>query len=293
MQSRRSLRTTLRIPRALLVALATACGGDAPENGTPPLPPGMRAPATTNADGAPPAVPFSPATPVVTPRVLRDVPHDSAAYTQGLLLHGGRLFEGTGLEGQSDVREVDPRTGATLRRVPTPGGAFGEGIAVVGGKLFQLTWKDGFGHVYDPATLRSLGTVRYDGEGWGLTTDGTLLYLSDGTPRVRVIAPEGFTVQRSFEVTEGGRPVRWLNELEWVDGELWANIYQTDLVARIDPATGAVTGWVNLSALLSATERAAVAARGGTANGIAYDPARKELHLTGKLWPRRFVVSMP
>ena len=288
-----SPRTALRSTAPFLLLLAAACGGDEPANGTPPLPPGMRAPAVTNADGAPPAVPFSPATPVVTPRVLRDVPHDSAAYTQGLLFHEGRLFEGTGLEGQSDVREVDPRTGATVRRAPTPAGAFGEGIAVGGGKLFQLTWKDGIGHVYDPTTLRSTATVRYEGEGWGLTTDGTLLYMSDGTSRIRVIAPDGFTVQRTFEVTEAGRPVRWLNELELVDGELWANIYQTDLIARIDPGTGQVVGWVKVTGLLTAAERSAVAARGGTANGIAFDPVRKELHLTGKLWPRRFVVAMP
>ncbi len=252
----------------------------------------MMAAAVSNADGSAPAVPFSPATPVIRPTVVERFAHDSSAYTQGLLLDGDRLFEGTGIEGKSDVREVALRTGAVLQRATTPDAAFGEGIATLNGRLYQLTWRRGRGTVYSPDGLRIVDSVRYDGEGWGLASDGVRLYHSDGTSRVRVIDPATFTVARSFDVTEAGQPVRWLNELEWVKGELWANVYQTNLIARIDPTNGVVKGWIDVSALLTSVERTLVGARGGTANGIAYDVKKDRVLLTGKLWPWLYVVSI-
>lgn len=283
------------LPLTVACVFVTACS-DAPDTqtpgNTPVLPSGMMTATVTNADGVAPAVPFSARTPLSRPTVVERFAHDSAAYTQGLLFVGGRLFEGTGLEGQSDVREVALRTGRVIRRTPTPNGAFGEGIAELNGRLYQLTWRRGVGTVYSKDSLRIIDSVRYDDEGWGLATDGTQLYLSDGTPRIRVIEPNTFTVVRTIDVTEDGRPVRWLNELEWVRGELWANVYQTPFIARIDPSNGQVKGWIDVTALLTPEERVFVGARGGTANGIAYDATTDRVLLTGKLWPWLFVVTV-
>ncbi|QJR35562.1 glutaminyl-peptide cyclotransferase [Gemmatimonas groenlandica] len=247
----------------------------------------------SNAELAAPAVPFSARTPMVRPVALHRWAHDADAYTQGLLVHNGRLYEGTGLEGRSEMRYVMLRTGEIVLRTPTPDAAFGEGIAVVRGRLYQLTWRRGRGAVYSLDSLRIIDSVRYDGEGWGLTADGTNLYLSDGTSRIRVIDPAGFAVTRVIDVTEAGMPVRFLNELEWVRGELWANVYKTNLIARINPASGVITGWLDVSELLSLQERTVASTRGGTANGIAYDAATNRVLLTGKLWPWLFEVAVP
>ena len=219
-----------------VAAFLIACSGRDSAD-TPALPPGMvRAASTTNADAAPPQVPFDRATPRLMARALASWPHDTAAYTQGLLVHDGRVYEGTGLAGQSDVRQVELATGAVHHRTALAAPMFGEGIAIVGDRLYQLTWQHGRGYVYDSKTRAPVDSFTYTGEGWGLTTDGKRLYLSDGTSHVRVIDPTGFREERTFQVSETGKPVWFLNELEWVSGELWANVYQTDLVARIDPA---------------------------------------------------------
>jgi glutamine cyclotransferase len=246
----------------------------------------------TQADARPPAIPFDTATPRVSPRVIRSWPHDTAAYTQGLAIYRGRLLESTGLLAKSDVREVDLATGSVRRGVALPATEFGEGITVVGDRLYQLTWHGGRGHVYDPATLTPIDSFAYTGEGWGLATDGHTLYMSDGTSRIRVVDPNGFRELRTIQVRERDSTVWMLNELEWVRGELWANVYQTDLIARIDPTTGRVVGWIDVGHLLSEAERQDVARRGGVANGIAFDPVRNRLFLTGKLWPRLFEVDV-
>jgi glutamine cyclotransferase len=276
---------------AALALIALACGDrdDGDRNARPSLLPSfMRQ--QTNADGAPPNGPVSPGTPRQLARAVRRWPHDTMAYTQGLLVHGGRLLESTGIEGRSDVREVDEHTGRVLRRTELEPREFGEGIAVLGDRLYQLTWKSGRGRVYDARTLAPIDSFSYEGEGWGLATDGTMLYLSDGTSQLRVIDPAGFRVVRTVPVTEAGKPVHSLNELEWVRGELWANIYQTDFVARIDPASGRVVGWIDLAKLLSPAERGAVGSRGGVANGIAYDSTSDAVLVTGKYWP--FLVQL-
>jgi glutamine cyclotransferase len=253
----------------------------------------MLPPPGTNADARPPAVPFDPSTPRVVARAVRSWPHDTAAYTQGLVLWKGRLLESTGRENRSDVREVDRTTGRVLRRTALPSAEFGEGLAVLDERAYQLTWRTGRGHVYDAATLAAVDSFAYEGEGWGLAADGRRLYMSDGSSRIRVIDPAGFRVERTIQVTEAGSPVHMLNELEWVAGELWANIYQTAFVARIDPASGRVVGWIDLGQLLDPAERKQVAEREGIANGIAYDSAQRRVLVTGKLWPRLFELEVP
>jgi glutaminyl-peptide cyclotransferase len=251
----------------------------------------MLQPTHTQADARPPAIPFDPTTPRVSPRVIQSWPHDTAAYTQGLAIYRGRLLESTGLLSQSEVRDVDATTGTVRRRVTLPANDFGEGITVVGDRLYQLTWRGGRGHIYDPATLAPIDSFSYTGEGWGLTTDGRALYMSDGTSRIRVVDPQGFRELRAIQVRERDSTVWMLNELEWVRGELWANVYQTDLIARIDPMSGRVVGWIDLGNLLTAAERQDVTTRGGVANGIAFDSVRNRLYVTGKLWPRLFEID--
>ena len=272
-----------------------ACGGDDSDSSaaqTPALPPGMQTVAQTQADARPPAIPFDTATPRVSPRVIHSWPHDTAAYTQGLAIYRGRLLESTGLLGRSEVRDVDVSTGSVRRRVTLLANEFGEGITTVGDRLYQLTWRGGRGHVYNPATLAPVDSFTYAGEGWGLTTDGRVLYMSDGTSRIRVVDPAGFRELRTIQVRERDSTVWMLNELEWVRGELWANVYETDLIARIDPTTGHVVGWIDLGHLLTSAERQDVTTRGGVANGIAFDSVRNRVYVTGKLWPRLFEIDV-
>jgi len=288
----RGLADSLAIVAAFCIA---ACGGNDSDSsaGQPPaLPPGMQPAAQTQADARPPAVPFDSSTPRVSPRVIHSWPHDTAAYTQGLAINRGQLLESTGLLGRSEIREVDAATGSVRRRMALPANEFGEGITVVGDRLYQLTWRGGRGHIYNPVTLTPIDSFTYAGEGWGLATDGHVIYMSDGTSRIRVVDPNGFHELRKIQVRERDSTVWMLNELEWVRGELWANVYQTDLVARIDPTTGKILGWIDLGNLLTAAERQNVATRGGVTNGIAFDSARNRLLVTGKLWPRLFELDV-
>jgi glutaminyl-peptide cyclotransferase len=284
---------TLSIVAALCLAACSGDGDDRSAGRPPALPPGMQPSPRTNADARPPAVPFDTSTPRVSAHVIRSWPHDTAAYTQGLAIYRGHLLESTGRLAQSDVREVDITTGAVRRNVALAATEFGEGITVLGDRLYQLTWQGGRGHVYNANTLTSIDSFTYAGEGWGLATDGRVLYMSDGTSRIRVLDPTGFHALRTIQVREADSTVWMLNELEWVKGELWANVYQTDLIARIEPATGRITGWIDVGNLLTAAERQGVARRGGVANGIAFDSVRNRLFLTGKLWPRLFEVDVP
>ncbi len=285
-----------RAARYMLVSLSVwlvGCGSSSDSTQQPvALPPGMRTVAPpTNADAAPPAIPFDSATPRVMARALRAFPHDAFAYTQGLVFDGDRLLESSGLIQKSDVREVHKTTGAVVKKTALPLSEFGEGITKLGDRIYQVTWQHGRGYIYDARSLALIGSMTYEGEGWGLTTDNTHLYLSDGTNTIRVIAADSFRVVRRIAVTESGRDVPMLNELEWVRGELWANVYKTDLIARIDPATGHVLGWIDLSQLLTAEERSLVAARGGVANGIAWDARAKTVAVTGKYWPKLFEIE--
>jgi glutaminyl-peptide cyclotransferase len=220
--------------------------------------------------------------------VVRSFPHDRDAYTQGLVYENGFLYESTGLNGRSSIRKVRLETGEVLQRHDTPQQYFGEGIAIWGSEIFALTWQSGIGFVHDRDTFRQKRTFNYIGEGWGLTRDASGLIMTDGTDQLRFIDPATFRERRRVKVTAEGKPVRNLNEIEFVKGEIFANVYTTDYVARINPQTGKVTGWIDLRGLLSARERASAE----VLNGIAYDAAADRLFVSGKLWPRMFVIRV-
>lgn len=222
-------------------------------------------------------------------RTVAEHPHDPTAYTQGLYWHGGSLYEGTGLEGRSSLRRVDLSSGEVLQKVDLDPRYFGEGIALLGGRIYQLTWQQGVGFIYDAATLRRIGDFRYTGEGWGLTTDGTYLYMSNGSERIEVIDPEGFKKVRAIEVYTDRSKVEALNELEWIGGEIWANVYTTDRIVRIDPATGAVTGVVDARGLLRTEDRDI---HTDVLNGIAHDPSTGRIWVTGKNWKKLFEITL-
>ena len=266
------MRASRRVPLLLAAALAlAACSrgqqGDAGD--VPASPP-----------GAGPAR--------YTYEVVHSWPHDPGAFTQGLVFQNGELLESTGLNGRSSLREVNLETGRVMRQDTVPSAYFAEGLAVIGDKAYQLTWKGQTGFIYDVPSFELRGTFPYEGEGWGLTTDGTLLVMSDGTSSIRFIDPETFKVVRSIDVTLSGKPVVRLNELEWIKGEIFANVWQTDTVVRIDPKTGEVRGVIDFSFLLPLDQRAGA----DVLNGIAYDPAHDRLFVTGKLWPKLFEVRL-
>ncbi len=228
--------------------------------------------------------------PTFVPRILARAPHDQRAFTQGLLIDGDVWLESTGQYGQSELREVDRATGRVLRRVPLPAEFFGEGLALHGGLLYQLTWREGTCIVYDRETFRELRRFRYPEEGWGLASDGRKLFMSDGTDRIRVLDPETFGEVRRFTVRSSLGPVSLLNELEWVEGELWANVWQSGWVVRIDPASGEVLGFIDLRALPPQADRHP---KMDVLNGIAVDPASGEIWVTGKNWPALYQIERP
>lgn len=216
------------------------------------------------------------------------MPHDSAAFTEGLLWKDGFLFESTGLEGKSDVRRVDPASGQILSRWKLPAQYFGEGLAFLNGKFYNLTWQTKVGFVLDEG-FKPLARFAYKNEGWGLTTDGQRLLQSDGTDTLTWRDPKNFASLGTLKVTRNGAPVRDLNELEWVRGYVWANVWQTDEIVVIDPQNGRVVGQLDLSGILSAQVRTG---REDVLNGIAYDAQGGRLFVTGKNWPRTFVIGV-
>jgi glutaminyl-peptide cyclotransferase len=222
-------------------------------------------------------------------RIVNVYPHDSRAYTQGLVFLNGVFYESTGLNGRSSIRKVRIETGEVLQRQDVDVKYFGEGLAHWQGKLFQLTWQTHVGFVYDLATFKQERTFPFTGEGWGLATSATHFIMSDGTADLRFLDPVTLKESRRLPVRDGTSPVAQLNELEVVRGEVFANIYQTDRIARINPQTGRVTGWIDLTGLLSPADRAAGAE---VLNGIAYDAAADRLFVTGKLWPKVFEIRL-
>ena len=217
--------------------------------------------------------------------VLGTLPHDTGAFTQGLELVDGVLYEGTGLEGQSSLRRLDPSSGEVRERVDLPETFFGEGITVVGDRIWQLTWRNGVAIERDRTTLEEVRRVTYEGEGWGLCRDGGRLVMSDGSDELAFRDPTSFAETGAVAVRRDGQPVTRLNELECVDGQVWANVWQTDEVVRIDPANGQVTATDDLSGL-----RPADVPRGDVLNGIAAVPGTDEFLVTGKNWPTIFRV---
>lgn len=222
-------------------------------------------------------------------RVVQAFPADPGAFTQGLLYHDGFLYKSTGLYGESTLRRIDLESGRILALRALAPNYFGEGLAVWQDRLIQLTWKNQTGFVYRIGDLGPLESFSYDGEGWGLTTDDRHLILSNGSAELQFLDPQSFAVVRRVQVRDGVRPIEHLNELEYIDGEVWANIWMTDLIVRIDPADGRVTGWVDLSELLSPGERTA---RTAELNGIAYDERGGRVFVTGKRWPKIFHIEL-
>jgi len=223
-----------------------------------------------------------------TVQVVHTYPHDAQAFTQGLIYLDGHLYESTGLEGHSSLRMEDLETGRILQFQDVPK-YFGEGLTDWGSTLIQLTWQDHTALVYDRFSFKLLRTLPYTGEGWGLTEDGKSIILSDGTATLRFLNPTSFKVQRRVTVTDHGKPIDQLNELEYVHGQIYANIWHTDRIARISPATGKVLGFINLAGLLPDSERSSPEA---VLNGIAYDPEHDRLFVTGKLWPKIFEIKV-
>jgi glutaminyl-peptide cyclotransferase len=221
-------------------------------------------------------------------QVIHVYPHDATAFTQGLIYADGHLYESTGQNGKSSIRMVDVYTGQVLQKHDLPSEYFGEGLTDWGSILIQLTWKAHKGFVYDRFSFSQLRTFSYEGEGWGLTHDKTQLILSDGTSQLHFFDPNSFKVTRRLRVTdEAGHPVDNLNELEFVHGEIYANIWHSDQIARISPSNGKVLGWIDLSGIIDKRELSSPEA---VLNGIAYDSSTDRLFVTGKLWPKLFEI---
>jgi glutaminyl-peptide cyclotransferase len=262
----------------LLAACAAACGSspvqDSPKSSPPATPAAASASATT--------------IPIVSATIVHTYPHDPHAFTQGLEFYEGKLYESTGRTGQSSLRECVLATGKVLRSVKLPAQEFGEGLTIFRGKIYQLTWLSKKGFIYDVRTFKKIGEFPYASEGWGLTHDDASLILSDGTNRLQFLDPATFAVTKTLEVYAGNEAVTNLNELEYIHGEIFANIWHSTRIARIDPRTGQVSGWIEL-APLSEKENL-----GGedVLNGIAYDEKSQRLVVTGKNWPNVFEIKL-
>jgi len=237
-----------------------------------------------NSDSAPNAP-----VPKYSYQIVNMFPHDSNAFTQGLILSDGKFLESTGQEGFSSLRRVELETGKVLNKVNVPEPYFAEGIALLNGKIYQLTWQHQIGFIYDAQSFARVGQFNYTGEGWGLTTDGKSLILSDGSNKIRFLDPSDFHVTKTIEVVDYKSPVRQLNELEYVQGEIYANIWHDNRIATINPENGRVTAWIDLNGMMPEGELQDPEA---VLNGIAYDQANNKLYVTGKLWPRIFEIRV-
>jgi glutamine cyclotransferase len=280
--------------------LITACGG---ETGITAADTGRQTPATARepdgrkaategvnaAQGSQAATATPQEIPTYSYKIKNSWPHDSRAYTQGLIFLDGMLWESTGQYGTSSLRKVELKSGKVVKQISLPGKYFAEGMTVFHNKVFQLTWQEQKGFIYDPATFQKQGEFSYTGEGWGLTHDGESLIMSDGTDEIRFLDPSTLQTTRTISVTDRGEPVDQLNELEYIGGEIYANIYQTDRIARIEPRTGKILAWIDLTGLLSAKDRTG---QEDVLNGIAYDESSKRLFVTGKMWPKLFEIEI-
>ncbi|MGJ9419134.1 glutaminyl-peptide cyclotransferase [Massilia sp. CMS3.1] len=223
--------------------------------------------------------------------VKNTYPHDPRAFTQGLFFRDGQLFETTGITGRSSLRRLDLKTGKVLQQADLPPNVFGEGSTAVGNNILGLTWQSKIGYVFDAKTFTMKGKFPYEGEGWGLASDAKSVYMSDGSASIRVLDPASLKEVRRVQVTAEGKPIDSLNELEIVNGELYANVWGTDLIARIDPGSGKVTGWIDLTNLLPREQRGTSSAD-AVLNGIAYDGKHRKLYVTGKFWPKLFEIEL-
>jgi len=235
----------------------------------------------------PPQITTQPS-PVYRYEIVNTYPHDTGAFTQGLQYYNGELYESTGLNGRSSLRREELTTGKILQRIDIDKQYFGEGMTILNGKIYMITYQTHIGFIYDLKTFKQLGTWEYEGEGWGLTNDGKNLIMSNGSNKLNYLDPQTLTIVKTLDVTDEGFLVERLNELELIKGEIYANIWMTDRIARIDPATGKVNSWIDLSGLLTPTEKD----RADVLNGIAYDEKGERLFITGKLWPKLFEIKI-
>lgn len=255
----------------------------------------------TNSSPSPANTARSAPLPVYGYEIVKAYPHDPKAFTQGLIFHNGFIYEGTGEQGESSLRKVELATGKIVQKFELPDEDFGEGITLLNDKIYQVTWQQGLGRVYDVNDFKLLREFQFMGEGWGLANDGTNLYLSQGTHVIKVIEPEKFATVRTFPVMrEDGRPLMQINELEMVKGEIWANIWHSEEpqilgkpnhIARIDPQTGKLLGWINLEGISPEDQRGGDK-RENTLNGIAYDPAGDRIFVTGKNWKKLYEIKV-
>lgn len=222
-------------------------------------------------------------------RVVATIPHDTSAFTQGLDVYKGVFIESTGQNGQSSIRRVNMRTGVVIKREPLDAQYFGEGVTVLNDTAYMLTWLNQRGFVYDPVTLRKIREFRYAGEGWGITSDGTNLIMSNGSNVLTVMDPGTASIVRSIPVSLQGSVVGQLNEIEWVEGEIWANVWQTMTILRIDPTTGAVVGIIDCTGIVPPSEQRPTM---DVFNGIAYDEETKAIYVTGKNWPKVYQIEL-
>jgi glutaminyl-peptide cyclotransferase len=298
------MKTQTVIVGACALLVVSACRAAPPPTATTPSTrtaaplPSNTPPRATRSPVAPSPAPSATPAPTIDPtrdvvthtyRIVNVFPHDPQAFTQGLIADGNTLYESTGLNGRSSLREVDLITGNVKRLQPVDPLFFAEGLARIGERLYQLTWQNHVGNVYDRATFDLQRTWQYSGEGWGLAYDGAQLVMSDGTPIIRFLDPQSLAPAREITVTYFGQPQAMLNELEMIDGVLYANIWQTDRIVQIDPRDGRIIGVIDLTGLLGPADRVAPV---DVLNGIAYDNAGKRLFVTGKLWPKLFEIEL-
>ena len=243
--------------------------------------------AKTSVDSQQPKVPL-----IYTYRIVNVYPHDRDAFTQGLVYSDGSLYESTGVRGKSSLRRVELATGKVLQIHKLNSAYFGEGIALYQDKIVQLTWKAGVGFVYNQETFEQMSQFKYPTEGWGITYDGDRLIMSDGSHTLYFLDPETLAEISRIQVVDRGTPIVRLNELEYINGEIFANIWQTDLIARISPQTGEVVGWIDLKGLLDRSAVLGTGHRPNVLNGIAYDQEGDRLFVTGKLWPQLFEIEL-
>ena len=267
------------------VSLAFGCSG----NTTPPK---------TNVNAAKPA-----ALPIYGYEVVKSYPHDPKAFTEGLFFHDGFLYESTGGDkpGQSSIRRVELNTGKVVQKWDLPPDDFGEGTAMIGDKIYQLTWRKGLGRVFDATNFKLLKEFSYQGDGWGMTTDGTNLFLTQSTHVIKVMDPETFKTVKTIPIMrEDGKPLMQINELEWIKGEIWANVWHSEeadilgkpnYIARIDPAAGKLVGWINLAGI-SPDDQGGRDQGENTLNGIAYDAANDRVFVTGKNWKKLYEIKI-
>lgn len=268
----------------LFVLLMFSCNGSSVENGKNPVNENQNTTVSTSSE-----------VPVYTFEIVKEYKHDKNAFTQGLVFHNGFLYEGTGGnkgdDFDSSLRKVDFETGKVLQKFDLSDDYFGEGIVILNDKIYQLTWKSGICFVYNLSDFKFVKELRYNGEGWGITTDGTSLFMSDGTQIIQVLNPETFERERAIVVfDENRKPIFRLNELEYIKGEIWANVWQEGKIARIDPKDGKLLGWIDMSKLMD--EQMRESRNADVLNGIAYDEANDRIFITGKKWKRLFEIKV-